>query len=187
MTGPSRTSRVATPMRRSAAAVASSGTAVSSRASTSPRGAQPMCPTRPRRGWSSSGRSIRTRRRRPTRRRGTWRRDLLDARGSGDRRFRNMLVFLAPDKAGSRSCGTRREHSLAWKSIDEEREQLNLDTWGVEAGRDQAPAVRRGDRRTVRRDVAMVDRSQPTCGRSDWTSGTGRRPGSLVRTRSPFA
>jgi hypothetical protein len=56
---------------------------------------------------------------------------LLDSRGSGDRRFRNMLVFLAPDKSRLEELRDATKHWLAWKSIDEEREQLNLDTWGV--------------------------------------------------------
>ncbi|MGO9957302.1 MAG: Swt1 family HEPN domain-containing protein [Solirubrobacteraceae bacterium] len=56
---------------------------------------------------------------------------LLDSRGAGDRRFRNMLVFLAPDRSRLEELRDATKHWLAWKSIDEEREQLNLDTWGV--------------------------------------------------------
>lgn len=56
---------------------------------------------------------------------------LLDSRGSGDWRFRNMLVFLAPDRSRLEEHRDAVRHWLAWKSIDEEREQLGLDPWGV--------------------------------------------------------
>lgn len=56
---------------------------------------------------------------------------LLDSRGSGDRRFRNMLVFLAPDRSRLEELRDAVRYWLAWKSIDEEREQLSLDPWGV--------------------------------------------------------
>jgi hypothetical protein len=42
-----------------------------------------------------------------------------------------MLVFLAPDRSRLEELRDATKHWLAWKSIDEEREQLNLDTWGV--------------------------------------------------------
>ncbi len=56
---------------------------------------------------------------------------LLDSRGSGDRRFRNMLVFLAPDRSRLEELRDAARHWLAWKSIDKEREELNLDAWGI--------------------------------------------------------
>ncbi|MFN8205252.1 MAG: Swt1 family HEPN domain-containing protein [Solirubrobacteraceae bacterium] len=56
---------------------------------------------------------------------------LLDSRGSGDRRFRNTLVFLAPDRSRLEELRDATRQWLAWKSIDEEREQLNLDNWGI--------------------------------------------------------
>lgn len=42
-----------------------------------------------------------------------------------------MLVFLAPDRSRLEELREATKQWLAWKSIDEEREQLNLDTWGV--------------------------------------------------------
>jgi uncharacterized protein len=56
---------------------------------------------------------------------------LLDSRGSGDRRFRNMLVFLAPDRSRLEELRDAVRHWLAWRSIDEERDELGLDPWGV--------------------------------------------------------
>jgi predicted AAA+ superfamily ATPase len=56
---------------------------------------------------------------------------LLDSRGTGDRRFRNMLVFLAPDRSRLEELRDATRHWLAWRSIDEEREELGLDPWGV--------------------------------------------------------
>ena len=56
---------------------------------------------------------------------------LLDSgRGAGDRRFRNKLVFLAPYRSRLEELRDATKQWLAWKSIDEEREELNLDAWG---------------------------------------------------------
>ena len=148
-------------------------------------GAPLMCPTRPRRGWSSSGRSIRTRRRRPTRPARDMAAGLLNSRGSGDRRFRNMLVFLAPDKSRLEELRDATKHWLAWKSIDEEREQLNLDTWGVkqvETKRqqfDEVIAARLGETWQW-----LIAPSQPA---DDPTGPVGWEETRLaVRTPSPF-
>jgi hypothetical protein len=56
-------------------------------------------------------------------------RAILRSRGTGDRRFRNMLVFLAADRAGIDSLHQSTRKLLAWKSIDEDRKNgiLNLD------------------------------------------------------------
>jgi Swt1-like HEPN/Protein of unknown function (DUF499) len=53
----------------------------------------------------------------------------LDERAAGTRLHRNMLVFLAPDKSrlGELQQGVR--EYLAWKSIDAEKETLNLDNF----------------------------------------------------------
>jgi hypothetical protein len=56
---------------------------------------------------------------------------LLDSRGTSDRRFRNMLVFLAPDRSRLEELRDAVRHWLAWRSIDEERAELGLDPWGV--------------------------------------------------------
>jgi predicted AAA+ superfamily ATPase len=56
-------------------------------------------------------------------------REILRSRGAGDRRFRNMLVFLAADRIGINSLRQSARKLLAWKSVDEDRRNgiLNLD------------------------------------------------------------
>ena len=54
---------------------------------------------------------------------------LLDQRGSGPRRFRNMVVFLAADRARLAELQRGVQQYLAWKSIREETEVLNLDAF----------------------------------------------------------
>ena len=53
----------------------------------------------------------------------------LDKRAAGDRLHRNMLVFLAPDKARLEELRQAGRDYLAWKSIDTEKETLNLDNF----------------------------------------------------------
>jgi hypothetical protein len=52
---------------------------------------------------------------------------LLDERGSGPRQYRNALVFLAADHGRLADVRDAVRHWLAWRSIDEDRETLNLD------------------------------------------------------------
>jgi uncharacterized protein len=52
---------------------------------------------------------------------------LLDERGAGPRQFRNALVFLAADHGRLADVSDAVRHWLAWRSIDEDRETLNLD------------------------------------------------------------
>ena len=54
-------------------------------------------------------------------------RDYLLNRGSAQRRFRNMLVFVAPDEAQMASLNDAVGNLLAWESIVSEKESLNLD------------------------------------------------------------
>jgi len=56
-------------------------------------------------------------------------RTLLDQRGNSPRLNRNMLVFLAPDAAQLDALLQGTAQHLAWKSIYEEREELNLDAF----------------------------------------------------------
>ena len=58
-------------------------------------------------------------------------RTILDQRGTGARRHRNMLVFLAADtdKLGSLEDAVRTY--LAWKSVDEDKPNLTLDAFQV--------------------------------------------------------
>jgi predicted AAA+ superfamily ATPase len=58
-------------------------------------------------------------------------RTILDERGTGARRHRNMLVFLAADtdKVGALVDAVRTH--LAWKSVDEDKTNLTLDAFQV--------------------------------------------------------
>jgi hypothetical protein len=53
--------------------------------------------------------------------------DILDKRGNSPRLYRNMLVFLAPDRERLTELEQAVRDWLAWTSIDQEKEQLNLD------------------------------------------------------------
>jgi predicted AAA+ superfamily ATPase len=53
----------------------------------------------------------------------------LDKRAAGDRLHRNMIVFLAPDKARLDELRQAVREYLAWKSIEVDRETLNLDNF----------------------------------------------------------
>jgi predicted AAA+ superfamily ATPase len=53
----------------------------------------------------------------------------LDKRAAGDRLHRNMLVFLAPDTARLVELRQAVREFLAWKSIEAEKETLNLDNF----------------------------------------------------------
>lgn len=48
--------------------------------------------------------------------------DTLQRRGSGQRRFRNALVFVAPDESGLDTCREIARKYLAWKSILDDEE-----------------------------------------------------------------
>ncbi|MDR1489970.1 MAG: DUF499 domain-containing protein [Desulfovibrio sp.] len=52
---------------------------------------------------------------------------VLNSRGSSPRAYKNTLVFLAGDAARLKDLKTAIRQFLAWKSVWEEREQLNLD------------------------------------------------------------
>ena len=54
-------------------------------------------------------------------------RDILENRGASPRHHRNMLVFIAADKARAAEWDKAIRSWLAWKSISDEREKLNLD------------------------------------------------------------
>ncbi|MHB8628640.1 MAG: DUF499 domain-containing protein [Aggregatilineales bacterium] len=53
---------------------------------------------------------------------------ILENRGSSPRLYRNMLVFIAADATDVDAWGKALREYLAWKSISEEEEQLNLDS-----------------------------------------------------------
>ena len=52
---------------------------------------------------------------------------ILESRGNAPRLYRNMLVFIAPDQGGMEALRDAVREYLAWKSIKEDEEQLNLD------------------------------------------------------------
>ncbi len=51
--------------------------------------------------------------------------DALQRRGSGQRKFRNALVFVAADESGLDTCREIARKFLAWKSIIEDREMAD--------------------------------------------------------------
>jgi hypothetical protein len=70
---------------------------------------------------------------------------ILNERSAGQRTNRNMLVFVAPDKARLEELREACRFYLAWKSVREEAAELNLD----ELGRRQAEAQTRHFDETV--------------------------------------
>ena len=54
-------------------------------------------------------------------------RDIFDQRASGQRLYRNMLVFLAPDVKRLEELERGSAEFLAWKEIDDRWKELNLD------------------------------------------------------------
>ncbi|MBK8988277.1 MAG: DUF499 domain-containing protein [Chloroflexi bacterium] len=52
---------------------------------------------------------------------------ILESRGNGQRHYKNMLVFVAPDDNGLEGLENATREFLAWQSIQNEGEQLNLD------------------------------------------------------------
>jgi predicted AAA+ superfamily ATPase len=78
-------------------------------------------------------------------------RDLLEARGNSPRLYRNMLVFIAPDQGGAEALREAMREYLAWQSIRNDEEQLNLD-------RQQSRQVRTQlDRADETVDVRLMD------------------------------
>ena len=55
--------------------------------------------------------------------------ELLESRGSGPRMYRNTLVFLAADKTRLGELDQAVRDYLAWSSIHEEREELDLNNY----------------------------------------------------------
>lgn len=58
-----------------------------------------------------------------------WAEQALQRRGSGLRYYRNMLLFLAPDKTRLESLERNTAQYLAWKGILEDKDLLNLDAF----------------------------------------------------------
>jgi hypothetical protein len=93
----------------------------------------------------------------------------LDQRGSSPRLNKNMVVFLAPDRARLAELDQAVRQYLAWKSIDEEREPLNLDAFQS----NQARTKREQADETVRRRIPeayqwLLVPTQPVDGPVEW-------------------
>lgn len=56
-------------------------------------------------------------------------RTILKTRGSAPRRYKNTLAFLAPDAQRLEELVQATRQYLAWKSIEDEAETLNLDAF----------------------------------------------------------
>jgi len=54
---------------------------------------------------------------------------ILETRAAGPRAYRNSIVFLAADRQRLEELKAGVRQYLAWKSIEEEKEALNLDTF----------------------------------------------------------
>jgi predicted AAA+ superfamily ATPase len=52
---------------------------------------------------------------------------ILESRGSAQRLYKNMLVFIAPDDGDADALRQAVREYLAWNSIENEKEELNLD------------------------------------------------------------
>ncbi len=66
---------------------------------------------------------------------------ILEAHGNSPRLYRNTLMFLAPDKMRMQDLDESIRRYLAWKSILEEREHLNLDPQQVKQANTQMAAA----------------------------------------------
>lgn len=53
--------------------------------------------------------------------------EILESRGNAPRLYRNMLVFIAPDRDAASAFESAIREFLAWQSIKDEEELLNLD------------------------------------------------------------
>lgn len=68
-------------------------------------------------------------------------RNILESRGTGPRLYMNTLVFLAPDETRLQDLEEATCRFLAWKSILEEKEALNLDPQQVKQAEIQLKAA----------------------------------------------
>ncbi|PXF55798.1 MAG: AAA+ family ATPase [Deltaproteobacteria bacterium] len=96
---------------------------------------------------------------------------ILDNRGNSPRNYKNTLVFLAGDATRLKELQTAIRQYLAWKSIWDEREQLNLDPFQSK----QADTKRRNANDTVKARIPetwqwLLAPGQPELrGGLDWT------------------
>ena len=67
--------------------------------------------------------------------------EIMESRGSAPRLFRNTLVFLAADKVRYQDLDEALRKYLAWDSIVEEKETLNLDPFQAKQAENQKQAA----------------------------------------------
>jgi hypothetical protein len=67
--------------------------------------------------------------------------EILESRGNAPRLFRNTLVFLAADKVRYQDLDEALRKYLAWESIVEEKETLNLDPFQAKQAENQKQAA----------------------------------------------
>jgi hypothetical protein len=107
---------------------------------------------------------------------------ILAGRGNSPRNYKNTLVFLAGDEARLRELKAAVRRYLAWKSIWDEREQLNLDPFQSK----QADTKRNAADDTVRARIPetwqwLLVPGQPELrGALDWTEIRLQGVGSLA-------
>ena len=67
--------------------------------------------------------------------------NILESRGAGPRIYRNTLVFLAPDKARLEDLEDSTRKHLAWQSIIDDKDQLDLTQAQIRQAEDQKEAA----------------------------------------------
>ncbi len=107
---------------------------------------------------------------------------VLESKGSGPRNYRNALVFLAGDERRLRELHQAAAQYLAWNSIWDEREQLNLDAFQTR----QADNQRRSADETVDSRIpqayewALVPTQPDPKGPIEWTDVRLQNGGGLA-------
>lgn len=112
-------------------------------------------------------------------------RDILERRASGQRLFRNALVYLAPDVKRLEELERGSAEFLAWKEIEDRRAELNLDVFQT----NQAQSKRGDADRSVDLRLAetyqwcLVPNQPDPTGEVEWETVKADGQGSLaVRT-----
>lgn len=102
-----------------------------------------------------------------------WLKDVLDHRGNAPRLHRNMLVFAAFDENAHEDLMNSAKSYLAWKSIVDEKRQLNLDENQVKQATEQRDnALHSVDAQLARGyHWAIVPQQRPVQANGKWTIG----------------
>jgi len=64
--------------------------------------------------------------------------EILSSKGSGPRRYKNSLIFLAPDANAIEGCLKEIRHYIAWGSVLSDADKLGLDTVQLKQAREQS-------------------------------------------------